>query len=97
MAFAAKAIAFREVDQMSIIEPQLIPILRIMAIQTPSHGFGMMELDIRVFFFQFSLLSIRLHGGMAIAAGKHSFGHRGRSIFFNDWHGRGSVKKQQKQ
>jgi hypothetical protein len=68
-----------------------------MAIEAPSHRLGVMELDIGVFFFQFSLLSIHLHGGMAIAAREHSLGHRRRSIFFNDCHGRGSEKKQQKQ
>jgi len=97
VAFATEAIAFREVDQISIIKPQLIPILRIVAIETPSHRFGMMKLDVGVFIFQDSLLSIHFHGSMAVAAGEHSFSHRRRHIFFNDGHGRRSEKKQQKQ
>jgi hypothetical protein len=97
MAFATEAIAFCEVDQISVIKPQFVPILRIMAVEAPSHRFGMMKLDIRVLFFQDPLLSIYFHGRMAVAAGEHSFSHRRRHVLFNDWHGRGSEKKQQKQ
>jgi hypothetical protein len=97
MTFAAEAIAFCEVDQISVIKPQLVPILRIMAVEAPSHRFGMMKLDIRVLFFQDPLLSIYFHGRMAVAAREHSFSHRRRRIFFNDWHDRRSEKKQQKQ
>jgi hypothetical protein len=97
MAFAAEAITFCEVDQISVIKPQLVPILRIMAVEAPSHRFGMMKLDIRVLFFQDPFLSIYFHGRMAVAAGEHSFSHRRRHVLFNDWHGGGSEKKQQKQ
>ena len=86
MAFAAEPIAFRKVDQIPIVEPQFVSIPRIMAIETPSHRFGVMEFDIRVFFFQFSLLSIQLHRGMAVVAGKHPFCHRRRGyrkLFLN--------------
>jgi hypothetical protein len=97
MTFAAETIALRKVDQIPVKESELIPILRIVAIEAPSHRFGMMEFDIGVFFFQFSLLSIHLHGSMTVAAGKQSFSHRRRHIFLNDRRGRGSEKKQQKQ
>jgi hypothetical protein len=97
MTFAAETVALCEVYELPIIESQFIPILCIVAVETPSHRFGVMELDIGVFFFQFSLLSIHFHGRMAVAAGKHSLGHRRRSIFFNDRRGSGSEKKQQKQ
>jgi hypothetical protein len=50
VTFAAKPVAFCEVKQVSIVEPQFIPILRIMTIQTPSHRFSMMEFDIGMFF-----------------------------------------------
>jgi hypothetical protein len=36
----------------------------------------MMELDISMFLFQFPLLLIYLHGGVAAAAWKHTFCHR---------------------
>jgi hypothetical protein len=97
MAFAAEAITLREVDQITIIQPQLIPVPRIVAIEAPSHRFGVMKLYIRVLFFQDSFLSIYFHSRMAVAAREHSFSHRRRHIFLNDWHGRISEKKQQKQ
>jgi hypothetical protein len=78
MALATESIALRKVDQIPIEEPQLISIPRIMAVETPSHRFGVMEFDLRVFFFQFPLLSIQLHRGMAVATGKHPFCHRRR-------------------
>jgi hypothetical protein len=96
MAFAAESIAFGKVDQLPVVKAQLISILCIMTVETPSHRFGVVELDIGVLFFQFSLLSIYLHRSMAIAAGVHPLGHRRRSIFFNDCQGRESEKKQQK-
>jgi hypothetical protein len=68
-----------------------------MAVEAPSHRFGVMEFDIGVLFFQLSFLPVDLHGGMTVATGVHSLGHRGRGIFFNDCRGRESEKKQQKQ
>jgi hypothetical protein len=68
-----------------------------MAVETPSHRFGVMEFDIGVLFRQVPFLPVDLHRGMAAAAGVHSLGHRRRSIFFNDCRGRESEKKQQKQ
>ena len=73
MTFATEPIAFREVNQLSIVKTQLISILCIMAIETPSHCLCMMELDLGMFFFQLSLFSIHLHGGMTIAAGINPF------------------------
>jgi len=75
VTFSAEPVAFRKADQIPIIEPQLISIFRIMAVETPSHRFGVMELDSGVFFFQFSLLPIHLHRGMAVSAWKNSFCH----------------------
>jgi hypothetical protein len=79
MTLATKSVTFVKVDQFSIIKPQLITVSCIMTVETPSHRFGVMKLDIRVFFFQFPLLSIHFHSGMAIAAREHSLGHWGRS------------------
>ncbi len=95
MAFAAESIAFSEVDQIAVKEPQLVPILRIMAVETPSHRFGVMELDIGMFFLQLPLLSIDLHGGMAVAARVQSLGHRRRGELIRHCHCRGAEKKQQ--
>ncbi len=97
VTFATETVAFSKVNQISVIEPQLVPILGIVAIETPSHGFCVMELDVGVLFLQDPLLSIHFHGRMAVAAREHSLGHRWRHIFLNDRHGRRSEKQQQKQ
>ena len=86
MTFATEPVACRKVDQFPVVEPQLISISRIMAIKTPSHRFGVMEFDLRVFFFQFSFPPIHLQRGMAVAARKDPFCHRRRGhrkLFFN--------------
>jgi hypothetical protein len=69
MAFSAEPVAFVKTDELPVVKPQFIPISGIMTIETPSHGFGMMQLGLGMFFFQFPLLSIHFHGGMATAAG----------------------------
>ena len=86
MTFSAEPIAFCEVDQIPIIEPKLISILRIVTIETPSHRFSVVEFDVGMFFFQLSLLSIYLHGGMAVAAREHSLSHWRKGIFVHDCH-----------
>ena len=84
MAFSAESITFCEVDQVPVIEPQLIPIARIVAVEAPPHRFSVMEFDVGVLFLQLPLLPIDLHRGMAVATGIHSLGHRRRRVFFND-------------
>ena len=51
VTFAAEPVALREINEFPIVKPELIPILRIVAVQTPSHGLGVMELDRCVFVF----------------------------------------------
>jgi hypothetical protein len=97
MTFATEPIALGEFYQFAVVQSQLISISCVMAVETPSHRFGVMEFDIGVLFLQYPFLPIDLHRGMTVAAGVHSFGHRRRSIFFNDCQERGSEKKQQKQ
>ena len=97
VAFAAESITFCKVDQVPVIEPQLISILRIMAVETPPHRLGVMERDIRMLLLQHAFFAIDLHRSMAVATGIHSLGHRRGSILFNDRRRRGSQKKQQKQ
>jgi hypothetical protein len=46
MALTAESVAFIKVDEFTIKEPQLVPILCIMAIETPPHGLRMMQLDL---------------------------------------------------
>jgi hypothetical protein len=84
MTFAAEPIALGEFDQLAVVQSQLISISCVMAVETPSHRFGVMEFDVGVLFLQYPFLPIDLHRGMAVATGVHSLGHRRRSIFFND-------------
>jgi len=97
VTFTAEPVALRKVDQFPVVQPQLVAVLRIVTVEAPPHGLGMMEFDLRVLLLQFPFFSIYLHGGVAIAARKHSFSHRRRLIFFNHRHGRRSEKKQQEQ
>jgi len=78
VTLAAESIALREIDQFSVEKPKLIPVLCIVAIEAPSHGFSMMEFDVSVLLFEFSLFPIGLHGGMTIAARKHALRDRWR-------------------
>ena len=78
MALAAEPVTLREVDEFAIEKAEFVPVLCVVAVETPSHGFRMMELDVRMFFLEFPLLSIDLHGGMTIAARKHAFSNRRR-------------------
>ena len=97
VTFAAKSIAFCKIDQLPVIEPELISIVRIMTVETPPHRFGVMKFNICMLFFQLPFLPIDLHRGVAAAAGVHSLGHRRRGILLNDCGESGSEKKQQKQ
>jgi len=78
MTFAAESVALREVDEVSIIKSQFITVPCIMTIETPSHRFGMMKLNVGVLFFKDPLRSIHFHRRMAVATGKQSFCHRRR-------------------
>jgi hypothetical protein len=79
MTFATEPVAFREVYEFPIVKPQLISVFCIVTIEAPSHGLGMMKPGLCVFFFQFPFFSIYLHGGMAVATGKHSLCYGRRS------------------
>lgn len=43
VTFATKPMAFGEVDQLPIEEPQFIPVSRIVTIEAPPHGLCMMQ------------------------------------------------------
>jgi len=74
MTFPAEAVTLLVTDEFSIVESQLITIFGIVAVETPPHGFSMIEDDVLMSLLQFSPLGIDLHGGMAITARKHPFG-----------------------
>jgi len=78
MTFATEPVAFSEVDQLPIIQTQFIAVSRVVAVEAPSHGLRVMELDVRVFVFEFPLFPIGLHRGMTVAAGEYSLCQRRR-------------------
>jgi len=83
MTFSAEPIALGKVDHLPIIQSQLISISCIVAVEAPTHGLGMMQLDRSMFVLEISFLSVDFHGRMTITAGKHSFGEgRGRDRKF---------------
>ena len=97
MTFATEAIALREFYQFAVVQSQSISISCVMAVETPSHRFRVVEFDIGMLFLQFPFLPVDLHRGVTVAARVHSLRHRRGGIFFNDCQGGGSEKKQQKQ
>ena len=48
VAFAAEAVALVIVNEFPIVEPQFITVFVVVAVETPPHGFSMMEHDILV-------------------------------------------------
>ncbi len=93
VALSAEPIALGEIDQFSVEEAEFVPIVGVVAVEAPPHGLGVVELDVRVFFFEFSPFSIDLHTRMAVAAGKDSFrkGRRGDGKLFHSHGGRGEI------
>jgi hypothetical protein len=51
MTFATESVAFIEVDEFSVVEPEFVSVSCVMAIVTPPHCLGMVELDLGMFFF----------------------------------------------
>ena len=100
VTFTAEPVAFSELYQRPVEEPQFIAILGIMAIQTPPHGFRMVQPDIRMFVLEFSFFAIDFHAGMAVAAGVHPLchGRRGDRKLFRGRRGRrhGNEAKEEK-
>jgi hypothetical protein len=76
VAFAAEPVAFGEIDEFSVKKPKFVSIFCIVAVEAPSHGLRVMELDVRVFVFEFPLFPIDFHRGMTVAAGEHSLCQR---------------------
>jgi hypothetical protein len=100
VAFTAEPVAFGEIDQLSIIEAQFIPVFCVVTIEAPSHRLRMAQLDIRMFFFQLPLLSIDFHGSVTIAAGENAFRHgqrRNRELFSSLRHKREKEGSQDKE
>ncbi len=70
--------AFRKAYELSIIEAELVTVFGIMAVEAPPQRFRMMEPEVGMFLFEFSLLAVYLHRGMAIAARIYPLGERRR-------------------
>jgi hypothetical protein len=79
MTFTAALVALCKIYGFPVVKAQFISIPYIVTIETPTHGLGMMKLELRVFFFQFPFFSIYLHGGMAVATREYSLCYGRRS------------------
>jgi hypothetical protein len=97
MAFSAEPVAFLEIDQFAVVQAQFVAVFGVMAIEAPSHRFGVMELDVCMLVFQLSLCSIGLHGGVAAAAGEQPLRHGRGSYFLNHAVCRGNKKTYQQE
>ncbi len=77
VALTAEFVTLGEIEELSIVKPQFIPIFCIVAIETPPHGFGMVYLDGGMLVLQLPFLPVHIHRTMAVAAGEHAFGEGG--------------------
>ena len=99
VTFAAKPVALGEIDKFSVKKPKFVSVFCIVAIEAPSHGLGVMELDVRVFVFEFPLFAIHFHRSMAIAAGEYSLcqrRRRNRKLLLSSRHNGDKVNSKQK-
>jgi len=78
VTFSAEPVTLIEVDELSVEELQLIPILGIVAIKAPPHRLRMMEVYLCMLILQFPLFSIHFHRGVTVAARIDPFGERRR-------------------
>jgi len=78
VTFATKPVAFCKAYELSIIEAELVTVFGIMAVEAPPHRFRMMEPEVGMFLFKFSLLAVYLRRGMATAARIYPLGERRR-------------------
>jgi hypothetical protein len=78
VTLAAEPVTLGEIDELTVVKPEFIPVFCLMAIDAPSKVFTMMKDDIRMLVFEFPFFPIDLHRGMTVAAGEHSFRKRRR-------------------
>jgi len=98
VTFSAEPIALGEIDQFAVEEAEFVPIRCFVAVEAPSHGFGVVEFDVRVFFLEFSPFPVDLHPGMAVAAGEEPFrkGRRGDRKLLHSHGGRDKINHHEK-
>jgi hypothetical protein len=99
VTFAAEPVALGEIDEFSVKKPKFVSIFCIVAVEAPSHGLGVMELNVRVFVFEFPLFPIDLHRGMTVTAGEYSLcqrRRRNRKLLLSPHHNGDKVNSKQK-
>jgi hypothetical protein len=100
MALAAQTVALVKLDEFPIVEPQLVPVLCVVTVETPPHGFCMVEFDVVVGLFEFPLFPVDFHGGVALTAGEYPLRERGRAdrelLFFFGEQGQREYEKGKK-
>jgi hypothetical protein len=76
VALAAEKIALGKIDQLAAHEAKFIPVIRVVAVETPSHVFCVVQFDVRVLVLQIPFCAVRLKPPMAVAARKNALGER---------------------
>lgn len=77
VALTAEVIGLFEWNQVSICKPQLVPVISIMAVETPSLCLSMFQFYIFME-FEFSSLFVDFHVTMTVRTGEYALGERGR-------------------
>jgi hypothetical protein len=87
VALPAESVTFLKIDQFAVVQTQSVAVLCVVAIEAPSHRFGVVQFDVGMLLLQLSLCSIDLHGGVTIAAREQTLRHRrGRDLFDHSVH-----------
>jgi hypothetical protein len=76
MTLTAKLITMLEVNVVAVRQLQFIPVLRVMAVKTPSLFCRVFELDIRVLVFEHSSFGVRLHARVTVGAWEDALSKR---------------------
>jgi len=74
MALTAEPIGFGEGDLLAGHQAQLVPVVEVVTVQTPTLPLGVLEDDVVVHFDQVAPLWVWLHVCMAVGAGKDPLG-----------------------
>ena len=78
MALAAEVVGFFKGDEVTICQPQFVPVIRVVAVKAPSLFAGMVEHlgNFHMFIFQLPSFGVDFHVSMAVGAGEYPFRER---------------------
>jgi hypothetical protein len=78
MTLAAQLVAVLEINMVAIRQLQFIPVLRVVAVETPALFRSMLELDVRVLILEHSSLGVGLHTRVTVGTREDAFQKGGR-------------------